>query len=278
MQAYNALYNGPKPYPSLAYLARFGLTTMNSLEDRENITLDQFFDGPTLSSITAHLTDPRSGLMLFAGKTAAGKTLLMNAAVNTYLLHEPVSRFIAIDDTGHPEIIVKPENPGAISLSSKGEMASLILSAMRMRPNMVSLGEIRDDETIHHASMMGMTGHQAMATIHANTFADVIKRMGKVDGVTMVIMQERFQSRFGLLALRYSLIITPEIRTVLNDYLADNNETVLYDALEALGAPTLETQKEKMVAAGILASVSSNTILNKTAEHPTDTSTQNGQD
>lgn len=273
-QAYDALYKAPDSTQTLAYLAQFGLAPMNSFDDKSNITLEQFFSGPTLSSMTAHLTDPRCGLILFTGKTASGKTLLMNASIGTYLNHCSSSRFIALDDTGHPETVINPKYPYAISLSNKDEMTSLIFNAIRMRPDMITLGEIRYDEIISHASWLAGTGHPTMATLHANTLADAIERMGKVDDISMVIMQERFKSGVGILALRYALMVTPEIRSVLRDYLKNKDVGVLHEALEALGAPTLETQKERMVAAGILASVSSNTILNK----PENTSIQNGQD
>lgn len=279
-QAYDALYNPDRRTQVLDYLAGFGLQPMNSLKDRENIALDQFFSGATLRSITSVLSDEyRDGMILFAGKAASGKTMMMNAAVNTYMSCNPTDRIIAIEDVDHPETVLMPKILNGIVLSSKKEdTAKLITDAIRMRPNMVTIGEIINDETIHSSSVAGETGHQVMASIHATSFASAIGRLGRVDKLKVVIMQERFASDFGLLALRYALVVTPEIRTVLNDYLAHNNETALYDTLEALGAPTLETQKEKMVTAGILASVSSSAILNKTAEHLTDTSTQNGQD
>lgn len=279
-QAYDALYNSDRRTQVLDYLAGFGLQPMNSLKDRENIALDQFFSGTTLRSITSVLSEEyKDGMILFAGKTASGKTMLMNAAVNTYMACNPTDRIIAIEDVDHPETVLMPEILNGIVLSSKKEdIAKLITDAIRMRPNMISIGEIINDETIHSSSMAGETGHQVMASLHATSLASAIERLGRVDKLKIVIMQERFASDFGILALRYALVVTEPIRAVLNAYLQHGNIDVLHNSLESLGAPTLETQKEKLVAAGILASVSSNTILRKTAERTIYISTQNGQD
>lgn len=119
-QAYDALYNSDRRTQVLDYLAGFGLQPMNSLKDRENIALDQFFSGTTLRSITSVLSEEyKDGMILFAGKTASGKTMLMNAAVNTYMACNPTDRIIAIEDVDHPETVLMPEILNGIVLSSK---------------------------------------------------------------------------------------------------------------------------------------------------------------
>lgn len=260
-QAYDVLYNSDRKSHVLDYLAGFGLSPMNASVDSENLMLDQFFSGSTLDSITSVLSDSNNGMMLFAGKTASGKTMMMNAALNTYAAHNPDDRVISIDDSEHPETVLIPSNSYGLAFSCKeDDMAQLLKNAIRMRPDLISVGEIRNHEAAEISSIAAETGHHVMASVHALDFASAIRQLGKVDNLKVVIMQERFVSNFGLLALRYALLVTEPVRTVLKTYLQNGNLEVLNGELKALGSDTLEMQKEKLTQAGILSGLDSNAI------------------
>lgn len=260
-KAYDVLYNYDRKAHVLDYLSGFGLSPMNASVDSENLMLDQFFSGSTLDSITSVLSDNSDGMMLFAGKTASGKTMMMNAALNTYAAHNPDDMVISIDDSEHPESVLIPSNSYGLALACKeDDMAQLLKNAIRMRPDLISVGEIRNHEAAEISSIASETGHHVMASVHALDFASAIRQLGRVDNLKVVIMQERFVSNFGFLALRYALLVTEPVRTALKTYLQNEDLETLNKELARLGVATLEMQKEKLAEAGILSGIDSNAI------------------
>jgi flagellar protein FlaI len=113
------------------------------------------------------------------GETASGKTTLINA-VTTFIA--PDSKIVTIEDT--PEVMVP--HPNWIREVSKaavkvGEgagvsMLDLLKAALRQRPNVIIIGEIRGEEGAIAFQAM-QTGHMVMATFHAATVEKLIQRL-----------------------------------------------------------------------------------------------------
>jgi MSHA biogenesis protein MshE len=105
-----------------------------------------------------------NGLMLVTGPTGSGKTTTLYAAISE--LNTPERKIITIEDPIEYSInrITQVQvNPG-IGLS----FATVLRSALRQDPDIVMVGEMRDEETVSIGLRASMTGHFVLSTLHTN--------------------------------------------------------------------------------------------------------------
>ena len=120
-----------------------------------------------------------AGMNIFvSGETASGKTTLLNALA---AFVRPEAKIVSIEDT--PEFQVPHPNwirevvRGALSEGDSGvTMFDLLKAALRQRPNLIVIGEIRGEEGLIAFQAM-QTGHPVMATFHASTVEKLIQRL-----------------------------------------------------------------------------------------------------
>ena len=121
-----------------------------------------------------------AGMNVFiCGETASGKTTLINA-VTTFIPSE--SKIVSIEDT--PEVMVSHPNwlrevsraPVKTSDGQGVSMLDLLKAALRQRPNVIIIGEIRGEEGAIAFQAM-QTGHAVMATFYAATVEKLIQRL-----------------------------------------------------------------------------------------------------
>lgn len=113
------------------------------------------------------------------GATASGKTTLLNA-ITTFI--RPDAKIVTIEDT--PEVQVPHANWVQESTRSSGGekkgsdvgMFELLKAALRQRPEMIIVGEIRSVEAVVAFQAM-QTGHGVMSTFHAATVEKLIQRL-----------------------------------------------------------------------------------------------------
>jgi archaeal flagellar protein FlaI len=113
------------------------------------------------------------------GETASGKTTLINA-VTTFIA--PDAKIVTIEDT--PEVMVPHPNwirevsKAAVKVGDGAgvSMLDLLKAALRQRPNVIIIGEIRGEEGAIAFQAM-QTGHMVMATFHAATVEKLIQRL-----------------------------------------------------------------------------------------------------
>jgi type IV pilus assembly protein PilB len=113
------------------------------------------------------------GLVLVTGPTGSGKSstlyttlqLLDRTELNVITVEDPIE--YAIDRT--MQIQVQP----AVGLT----FATALRSILRLDPDVIMIGEIRDAETLEIAMEAAMTGHLVFSTVHANCAASTIERM-----------------------------------------------------------------------------------------------------
>jgi len=112
------------------------------------------------------------GMILATGPTGSGKTTLLysilqkviSPSINIVTLEDPVeSRLDAITQ---------------VQLNTKAGMtfASGLRSILRQDPDVIMIGEIRDQETANIAVQSAMTGHQVLSTLHTNDAAGAVSR------------------------------------------------------------------------------------------------------
>jgi type II secretory ATPase GspE/PulE/Tfp pilus assembly ATPase PilB-like protein len=113
------------------------------------------------------------GMILVSGPTGAGKTTTLYAALNTL---DKVSRnIITVEDPveyrfdGIKQIQVNPK----AGVTFAGSLRSM----MRLDPDVILVGEIRDAETATIAVKAALTGHLVLSSIHSNDAVGVVYRL-----------------------------------------------------------------------------------------------------
>lgn len=121
-----------------------------------------------------------SGMNAFvAGETASGKTTLLNA-VTAFV--SPDAKIVSIEDTPevnvpHPNWIREVAKAAQLESGVAGvSMMDLLKAALRQRPNLIIIGEIRGEEGAIAFQAM-QTGHAVMATFHASAVEKLIQRL-----------------------------------------------------------------------------------------------------
>lgn len=114
----------------------------------------------------------RRGLVLFAGPTGSGKTSTI------YHLAEELSQSLSVLSIEDPTEIVAP-NFLQLQVNPAAEMSyqALIKVALRHRPEVLIIGEIRDHETAKAAVDAALSGHLVLSSVHAQTAKGTITRL-----------------------------------------------------------------------------------------------------
>lgn len=113
--------------------------------------------------------------IVVSGGTGSGKTTLANAFIAEIVRSAPSHRLLILEDTA--EIQCAAENAVSLHTSDTVDMARLLKSTMRLRPDRIIVGEVRDGAALTLLKAWN-TGHPGgIATIHANTAHSALRRL-----------------------------------------------------------------------------------------------------
>ena len=136
-------------------------------------TIDQMgLDEGTLAKFRKAIDAPH-GMILVTGPTGSGKTTTLYSVLHE--LNSPQYNIVTVEDpieyelTGINQVAARPD----IGL----DFASALRSILRQDPDIVMVGEIRDNETADIAVKAALTGHQVLSTLHTNDAAGAITRL-----------------------------------------------------------------------------------------------------
>jgi twitching motility protein PilT len=177
------------------------------------------------------ITRPR-GLILVTGPTGSGKTTTLASCIN--FINENYDRhIITIEDPieyyhNHKRSTVNQREVG-VDVPSFGEA---LRRSLRMDPDMVLVGEMRDLETIHAALEAAETGHIVFATLHTSGAASTINRIVDVfpkeqqdqirtqlsTALIGVLSQSLLPKKpDGLIAAFEMMVVTPAIQNLIRE-------------------------------------------------------------
>lgn len=127
-------------------------------------------EGSVVDGVIRHPT----GMVLVVGPTGSGKTTTMYALINT--LNTPERKIITLEDP------IEYYMPGVVQIPVSSEksatgFAEKLRAVLRLDPDIVMLGEIRDQDTARTALQAALTGHLVMSTFHAGSAAAALTRM-----------------------------------------------------------------------------------------------------
>ncbi len=114
----------------------------------------------------------RPANLLIGGMPASGKTTLLNAMFSFF---RPEQRIVTIEDTYELDTSTQ-ENCVKLETSEEMPMEELVKNAIRMRPDMIIVGEVRGAEANDMITAMNI-GKIAMGTIHASNTRDLVSRL-----------------------------------------------------------------------------------------------------
>ncbi|MBI3287989.1 MAG: Flp pilus assembly complex ATPase component TadA [Elusimicrobia bacterium] len=119
------------------------------------------------------------GLIVVCGPTGSGKSTTLYAALNH--VNRPDIRILTAENPVEYNldgIVQVPVNPDVkLGGDKKFDFAAALRSFLRLDPDVIMVGEIRDEETAHIAMEAAMTGHLVFSTIHTNDAASTISRL-----------------------------------------------------------------------------------------------------
>lgn len=113
------------------------------------------------------------GIILVTGPTGSGKTTTLYSILNT-VNTEGVNIMTLEDPVEYPMAMIRQTSVNEVV---KLDFASGIRSMMRQDPDVILVGEIRDQETAEMAFRAAMTGHQVYSTLHTNSAIGAIPRL-----------------------------------------------------------------------------------------------------
>ncbi len=113
------------------------------------------------------------GIILVTGPTGSGKTTTLYSILN-HLNTESVNIMTLEDPVEYPTSMIRQTSA---SETSRLDFASGIRSMMRQDPDIILVGEIRDEDTASMALRAAMTGHQVFSTLHTNSALGAIPRL-----------------------------------------------------------------------------------------------------
>ncbi len=184
-----------------------------------------------LPDIEASITDilkSRAGMMLVAGPTGSGKTTTMYACINH--LDKNENNIITIEDP----IEYKFHNINQTQVNNKAGVtyASGLRAILRSDPDIVLIGEIRDQETAQIAVQAALTGHLLLASIHANDAVSTLSRLLELDIDAYLIST----TLIGILSQRMVRQICSYCKTEMQPTAADAMvyETEMHEKLTTL--------------------------------------------
>lgn len=221
-------------------------------------------DGLSLPKVLHSFTTLRQGMVLVTGPTGHGKSSTLAAVINE-INATRAAHILTIEDP--IEFIFKPIK----SIISQREMQSdshswqvALRSALREDPDVVLVGEMRDQETIASALTVAETGHLVFATLHTNSAAQTIDRIvdvfpeeqqGQVrlqlSNVIEAVFSQRLISAIpkGRVPAYELMLGTTAIKTSIREGKTHQIESILQTSQEA-GMNTLERSLAGLVKAG----------------------------
>lgn len=113
------------------------------------------------------------GIILVTGPTGSGKSTTLYTALNE--INKPNINIITIEDP--VECLIEGVNHVQVSNKSGLTFASGLRSILRQDPNVVMIGEIRDNETAEIAVRAAITGHLVLSTLHTNDAPGTVIRL-----------------------------------------------------------------------------------------------------
>jgi type IV pilus assembly protein PilB len=187
--------------------------------DKENLRVrmeDLGLRPETLVTFKRILEQPH-GLVLVTGPTGSGKTTTLYSALD--LLRGPEVNIVTVEDPVEYQLDLV--NQIQVHESIGFSFARALRSILRQDPDIIMVGEIRDQETARVAIQAALTGHLVLATLHTNDAPSAVARLTDM-GIESYLLSGAVN---GVMAQRLARTLCPACETKYYP-----TEQVLHDA------------------------------------------------
>ena len=162
-----------------------------------------------------------NGIILVTGATGTGKSTTLYSILQK--LNTEAVNIITVEDPVEMDIegINQVQTQSEIGLT----FATILRSILRQDPNIIMIGEIRDDETARIAVRASITGHLVLSSLHTNNSLNTIERLTDMD-VERYLLGSSLE---GIISQRLARKVCPEcsIKRPTTDYERQVFKTVL---------------------------------------------------
>jgi len=144
------------------------------------------------------------GIILVTGPTGSGKTTSLHSFLRE--VESPSKNLITVEDP----VEYKSDNIAQIQVNEKVGLsfAAALRSILRQDPDVIMIGEIRDEETAAISVRAALTGHLVFSTLHTNSAAATISRLADMNIEPFLISS----SLLGILAQRLVRVLCQECK------------------------------------------------------------------
>ena len=144
---------------------------------KKNTTIKGLFElgFPNDPKLVKDAFDKRNSITVIAAPTGEGKTTTLYSVIN--FLDKPEINITTIEDP----VEIRIPGLNQIEIDPKTTFAGSLRTVLRQDPNIILVGEIRDQETAEIAMQAGQTGHYVLTTIHTLNAVEVISRLRKMN-------------------------------------------------------------------------------------------------
>jgi type II secretory ATPase GspE/PulE/Tfp pilus assembly ATPase PilB-like protein len=168
------------------------------------VPLDRLgLDSEALATLHRIIAQPE-GIVLVTGPTGSGKTTTLYSILS-HINHASLNIMTLEDPVEYPLAQIRQTS---LNETAKLDFASGIRSIMRQDPDIILVGEIRDQATAEMALRAAMTGHQVYATLHSNSAVGAIPRLLDL-GILPDILSGNL---IGILAQRLVRVLCPHCK------------------------------------------------------------------
>jgi type IV pilus assembly protein PilB len=153
----------------------YGESVVLRLLDRSRAprSIDQLGFSPQVTEKLHHMLKRPSGILLITGPTGSGKSTTLYAALMT--LYRPQIRVLTAEDP--IEYVYDQFSQSEVNEQIGNTFANYLRAFLRHDPEVIMVGEIRDEETAQMAFRAAQTGHLLLSTLHTNSAIGAVSRL-----------------------------------------------------------------------------------------------------
>jgi general secretion pathway protein E/type IV pilus assembly protein PilB len=192
------------------------------------VPLDQLGLHPEQLAMLKKMIARPEGIILVTGPTGSGKTTTLYSILN-HINHDGINIMTLEDPVEYPMTLIRQTS---VNEAAKLDFANGIRSLMRQDPDVILVGEVRDEDTAAMAFRAAMTGHQVYSTLHSNSSIGAIPRLVDI-GLSPDIMAGNI---IGIVAQRLVRKLCKHCR---QPYTANASEARMLGTKPDAKAPTL---------------------------------------
>jgi type IV pilus assembly protein PilB len=185
----------------------YGESVVLRVLDRKSVpkSLEELGFSPLITDKLREMLKRPAGILLITGPTGSGKSSTLYASLMT--LYKPQIRIVTAEDP--IEYVYEQFSQSEVNERIGNTFASYLRAFLRHDPEVIMVGEVRDEETAEMAFRAAQTGHLLLTTLHTNDALSAVIRLRdlKVDPNLIA------SSLLGVLAQRLVRAVCPQCKT-----------------------------------------------------------------